>query len=135
MGAFNIIGGIGILTGGQYTVDGENVSELVYGMFPNLQVIDVIYGLACMALGAFQIFTRFQLSSYKSSAPACIMAMYIVSGVLVAVYNLVVIGFVSGEIMAIEELVGQAVGSIVGSVVMVILNKVYFDKRKYLFIN
>ncbi len=131
----NAVGGITALTGAQYTAEnGENVSKLVYAIYPNLKTIDVVYGVLCIALGAYQIFVRFQLSSYKAKAPVFLMAMYIATAVVTAIYSFGVIGVVPNEIVGHSELIGEAVGAIVVGIVMLFLNKIYFDKRKDLFV-
>ncbi len=136
IGILNVVSGILTLTGAQYTADnGENVSKLVYALFPDLKTIDVVYGVFCIALGLFQIFTRFQLSSYKAKGPICIMAMYAINAVMSAIYNFVAIGIVPNDLGSHSEMIGEAVGAIVGGVVMLFLNKIYFDKRKHLFVN
>ncbi len=135
MGIINIFGGISALTGGQYTVDGENVSKAVYDLWPNLKTIDIIYGIGCIALGGFQIFLRFQLSSYKAKAPIYILVMYAATAVVTAVYSFVVVGIVPNDVVAHSELISQGIGGIVGACVAGFLNKIYFDKRKFLFIN
>ncbi len=135
IGILNVIGGITALTGGQYTVEGENVSKAVYLLFPDLKTIDIIYGIACILLGVFQFYLRFQLAKYKAKAPSYILAMYVATAVITAIYSFAVVGIVPDEIVAHSELIGQGVGAIIGAGVMAFLNKIYFDKRKHLFVN
>lgn len=135
IGILNIIGGITALTGGQYVVEGKDVSKAVYLLFPDLKTVDIIYGIACILLGVFQFYIRFQLAGYKTKAPSYITVMYIITAVVAAVYSFAVVGIVPDQIVGHDELIGQGIGSIVGAVVMLIVNKTYFDKRKNLFIN
>lgn len=133
MGILNALGGIMALTGSQYGSALE--AKLVYAFFSDLKTIDIIYGIACIALGAFQIYTRFQLAGYKKNAPNCVIAMYIATAAITAIYSFSVVAIVPDEIVAHSELIGQGIGSIIGAGVVGYLNKIYFDKRKFLFIN
>ena len=133
MGVLNILGGISTLTGAQYGSALE--AKLVYAFFPSLKTVDIIYGIACIALGAFQIYTRFQLSGYKKNAPSCVLGMYAATAAIMAIYSFAVLGIVPTEIVSHSELIGQAIGAIIGAGVVGYLNKIYFDKRKSLFIN
>ena len=136
IGILNVIGGITALTGAQYTAEnGENVSKAVYVLFPDLKTIDIIYGIACVLLGVFQFYIRFQLAKYKAKAPSYILAMYVATAVITAIYSFAVVGIVPDEIVSHSELIGQGVGAIIGAGVMAFLNKIYFDKRKHLFVN
>ena len=129
----NVIGGVNAITGANYTVEGENVSALVYEVYSGLQTVDMIYGVACIALGIYQIYTRFQLAKYKANAPKLLLGMYVANAVIVAFYSFAVIGIVPTDVVSHSELMGQGIGSIIGAGVMLWLNKIYFDKRSHLF--
>ena len=133
MGILNALGGIMALTGSQYGSALE--AKLVSAFFSDLKTIDIIYGIACIALGAFQIYTRFQLAGYKKNAPNCVIAMYIATAAITAIYSFSVVAIVPDEIVAHSELIGRGIGSIIGAGVVGYLNKIYFDKRKHLFVN
>ena len=133
-GILNIIGGIVYLTGGQYGSALE--AKLVYAVFSNLKTMDIVYGIVCIALGVFQIYTRFQLASYKAKAPSYILYMYVINGAATAIYSFVVSGMIDVLLPAESaQLSGQAIGAILGAALFVWLNKIYFDKRKHLFVN
>jgi hypothetical protein len=131
----NVIGGINALTGANYTVSGENVSKLVYALYPSLKTVDIIYGIACILLGIYQVSIRFQLAKYKTNAPKALFGMYVANAIIVAIYSFSVLGIVPTEVVSHSELTGQAIGAIIGAGVMIWLNKIYFDKRKHLFVN
>ena len=130
----NAFNGISIINGGHYTVDGVNVSEAVYAEYSALQMIDVLYGLALIATGGFQIYIRFQLAAFKKNAPILFMYLYIVLAVIMAVYCFAVMGVVPYTVVSHSVLMGQAIGGFVGAGVMFWLNKIYFDKRSHLFV-
>ena len=133
-GILNIIGGIVYLTGIQYGSALE--AKLVYEFFPNLKTMDIIYGIVVIALGVFQIYTRFQLASYKAKSPSYILYMYVINGAATAIYSFVVSDMIDVLLPAESaQLSGQAIGAILGAALFVWLNKIYFDKRKHLFVN
>ncbi len=132
----DVLYGVTVLTGAQYTSeDGKNIADKVYFVFKNLKGYDIVYGIELIALGAFRIFTRFSLASYKENAPKYLTATYIASAAITAFYNFAVMGMLPKEAYSLSEVLIK-VGIIVAiSAVMVILNKIYFGKRKYLFVN
>lgn len=133
-GILNILGGITILNGSQYGSALE--AKLVYAFFPNLKTIDIIFGIVCIALGIFQIYVRFQLASFKAKAPQYITIMYLITGISTAIYSFVVAGMIPDVLSDYgSQLVGQGVGGLIGAGILVWLNKIYFNKRKHLFIN
>lgn len=127
----NAISGIIALTGAQY----DGMAELVYAVFGGLKVVDILMGLACLAVAAFGIYVRFRLAQFRADGPKKLMMLYIVSCLLNILYLIAVVvvlpGEMSGDII-LEEL-PRAIGTIVGSAVMVFVNKVYFDKRAHMF--
>lgn len=133
-GILNILGGIVYLTGIQYGSALE--AKLVYAFFSNLKTMDIIYGIVVIALGVFQIYTRFQLASYKAKAPSYILYMYVINGAATAIYSFVVSGMIDVLLPAESaQLSGQGISAIIVAALFVWLNKIYFDKRKHLFVN
>lgn len=124
----NLINGFRYLTGAIY---GDVNPELVYAFFDGLKPLDMVVGVACIALAIFAIYTRMRLANFKKDAPKCVYALYIAGAAISLIYVLIaqaVIG-VDGGIPA------ETIGSIVGSGVMVICNYTYFQKRQSLFVN
>ncbi len=126
----NLINGFMIVTGSHY----EGYSDLVYEVFDGLQALDVIVGLALIALAAFGVYTRFRLSGFCSNGPQMLLYVYIGA----AVINLI---YIIGAFSILPEMVTESldvstyVASTVISIVMVFANKKYFDIRKELFVN
>ena len=132
----NFLGGIMALTGAQYNSSGHDVSALVYAFFPDLKTIDLIYGVVCIALAVLAVYTRFSLARFKNNAPNLLYAVYASAGITNLVYAIAVSSIVSkgGEEFAnAVDVVSDGVIPLIVSIVMIVLNKVYFDKRKSLF--
>ena len=100
-------------------------------------VVDTIYGITSIVFALFCIFTRFRLAKFKKGAPSNLYALYILESiVLVLVYNIASC-MVAGTFNEIPVMIltPDFISSVVGTFVVVALNKTYFDKRKHLFVN
>ena len=128
----NFVNGIGYLTGEIYNMqtDGEVTSSFIYSYFKSLQVLDIIYGLILLALAAFGIFIRQQLAHYKKDAPRQLLIMYgIICGIQI-VYVIVQM-MILNNTAALPTMIGTVIGNVVG----IALNYIYFKKRAHLFRN
>ena len=128
----NILGALPMLTGSQY---GEpEVVELVYATFEGLRGLDMFCGIFALALGAFGIYTRFQLAGYKAKAPMLLSIVY--AGAVV--FNLV---YIFGCTAVLPEYVLSEINftsfysNTITSAVMIFVNHTYFKKRAHLFTN
>ena len=124
----NFINGFSMLTGAQY---GEDM-EMVYAAIKGLRVFDIFCGLLLIGLACFGIFTRFQLAGYKYRGPLMLTILY--AGI--AVYDLIyVVGLNIIMPKAVLEQLNFAstYGALIGSVVFVYVNHIYFKKRSHLF--
>lgn len=125
----NFVAGIMALSGAMYEMEGIT-ADMVYEYFPGLETWTMIYGFALMGVAVFRIVTRFMLAKFKKSGPACLYTLYIINVLLGTAMLLF------GSQILHENLVGTSdIASMVSSVVMLIINIVYFKKRKSLFIN
>ena len=125
----NVISGIRILTGSIYGVD----VDAVYRTYGGLKTIDVLYGLLLCALAVYQIYLRFQLAGFKKEAPGKLSMMYIITILLGLAYMLVVSAVTRISISALLD--SSTVGSYIGSIVFLFINKAYYGKRSHLFVN
>lgn len=128
----NLVNGIKSITGAQY----GDEKELVYAFFESLKAIDVIMGILCIGLAAFTVYVRFRLAAYKADGPKLLIIMYIAVLAIDILYLIAVAFAISKSGVGIGDLLsGSVIGTLIGSVVMLIVNKIYFDKRKALFVN
>lgn len=122
----NVWNGIQLVTGLVYAGD----AELVYAYLPTLRVYDIAYGVLLLACAAFAVFTRFQLARFRKIGPACLYTLYIVQE-LVGIAYAAVTSFLIGQ----STVEGDALVSTATVAVMVLINVVYFRKRRHLFVN
>ena len=128
----NFVTAIQMLTGSQY---GDS-KDLVYAFFGSLKTIDVLMGIVLLGLVAFTIFVRFQLAGFKANGPKMLYILYVAVLAFNILYLILVASAISKSGMGIGDLLsGSVIGTLIGSAVMLIVNKIYFDKRKALFVN
>ena len=130
--AINIFTAVTYLTGSVYLGEDMTMSdvEVLYMFYPTAKMIDVIYGVLLIALAAYAIFTRFQLSGFKRRGPFLFILMYVLNLVIGLLYGIsIMFTFETGLLGFISF-----VPSIITSVVMIFVNVVYFRKREELFV-
>lgn len=85
-------------------------------------------------LGVLALITRFMLSGYKKRGPAMYIGYLIASIVMFLVYicafYIIVISVESTVSISSDSYI-----SLVTSIVLLVLNVIYFKKRKHLFVN
>ncbi|MGN1306156.1 MAG: zinc ribbon domain-containing protein [Faecousia sp.] len=128
----NAINAIRFFTG---LVNGSSAdAQWLYAIFPSWKTVDIIVGLLLLVLAAFSIFTRFRLSGYYKNGPLCLYLTYGLSALSNIVYLLGVALVISGTGISLTDLdIVPTVTSIVVSIVMIVINVLYFNKRKQLF--
>lgn len=127
-------------TGLQYTYDGENISELVYETFNGLKAVDICYGVLVLALAGFGIYTAYSMLTFKRGAPRLLTTLYITSGVISVVYSLTVMAIISNTRGVNASTINSGilktlVGTLVVSLVFLIINTIYYRNRAHLFVN
>lgn len=114
--------------------------ELIYELFGTpLRVLDIFMLFASGALAVFTIITKFKLESFKKEAPTYLYIMYIANVVINIIYLICIIAiaestFISGMVDYVGT-IAEAVFSFVCWGVFLVLNYIYFNKRKVLFKN
>ena len=128
----NAINGILHLTGSVWEM--QNVSaDMVYAVFGGMQAVDIIYGIGAIALAAFDIVTRMHLAKFRKTGPKFLSVCYGVAVGLALLY-IILTSAVTG--ISIGDLVGATeILQLVVSIVMLVVNVVYFNKRASLFVN
>ena len=128
----NAISGILHLTGSVWEM--QDVSaDMVYAVFGGMQAVDIIYGIGAIALAAFNIVTRMHLAKFRKTGPKFLSVCYGVAVGLALLY-IILTSAVTG--ISIGDLVGATeILQLVVSIVMLVVNVVYFNKRASLFVN
>ena len=124
----NIVNGIRQLTGNIYLSEGLKPA-IVYGEFPALKDLDVLFGLFTCALGVFQIITRFALAHYKTYAPTMLHLSY-VFGMIINMLSSIALFPITGGSSFLTLIV-----SIIINIIFLSINIKYFNNRKYVFVN
>lgn len=128
----NLIMGIQCLTGSQY---GSSVdARLVYQVFPSLKTADVLYGIILIATAVLAAYTAYSLLKLKKGAPSLLTVLYVVNAVASILYIIMVIS-ANGDYTDVSELISTAVVGVITSIVMIIINRVYYGKRMQFFVN
>lgn len=123
-GILNIISGLSLFS-----------SVLVgsaYSLFPGQSAVDIIYGIACILLGIYTIVTRFQLARFRKNAPMMLHGVYILNILFSLIYL-----FATSAVTLIPLSMlfnAQMVGQFVGAAVMIVINVIYFGKRRDMFV-
>lgn len=128
----NALTGISYLTGSVYATLGHGYVDAaaVYDFYgETLQMLDLVFGVALIALAAFGIYTRFQLAGFKRNAPLFLYTLYAASTLLPLIYNIAVF-----LLFGIDVDFASEIGSLVGVAINIWLNFIYFRKRAHMFI-
>lgn len=121
----NVWNGLQMATGLVYGDD----AALVYGYLPSLQIADILYGVFLLLCAAFGIYTRFMLAQYRKIGPTCLYVLYAAVTVMPLVYTAFVGAMLGANMLDADTLSSAAVGA-----VMLVVNILYFRKRKDLFV-
>ena len=124
-----VISGITTITGTQYAQQGLDV-YYIYHIYPNLKTCDAFYGLGTILLGVFQLITRNRLNRFRKNGPTMLKSWYILSILIQCLYLL---SFSS--ITGIDTFNQSTITNLLGSLIMLLINGVYYSHRKDMFIN
>ena len=132
-GVLNIIAGFLSLTGGKYGI----FAEAYYRYFDGLQIVDIIVGLASIALGVFAIYVRFRLAKFCADGPKMLFMLYIGAAAINVLSALLTVIIVNASTYGANVSIDytSVITTIAVSVVMVAVNNVYFKKRAFMFVN
>ena len=137
-----IISGVGYLTGFVYTAVTDSTgstlitAEELYREFPGLKGWDIAYGIAIIGVGVYEIFVRNQLHAFRKNALKLLLLLY--AGTL-AVNIIYVIGAASALGYSVGDFLRDVDASskaqIFRPVLFALINGVYYNKRRTLFVN
>ncbi len=110
----------------------EYRQTMILGMFPGLETICVIVGVALIFLSVYVIVVRFMLARFKNGAPKMLLLNYVFNFAV----SLLFIILVSKETgLPVSDFIKNILSSILGSILGMIVNGVYYSKRSYMFTN
>lgn len=125
----NILGGVRSFAGMSY--GSAEMSSMVYAAFPGMKALDIIMGVLEIGLGAFCFIVRSALAHFKAKGPKLLLVMYIVNIVILVFYS-VATSTITGLLSVTDTL---NVITLAPTVIMVIVNYIYFNNRSHLFVN
>ena len=129
---WNVIIGIFYVSGLIYEISDAS-ADLVYLVFPNLQAVDIIYGIAAFAMAAYAIVVRFMLAKFKKRSPLMLYLLYVVVLVVEILYYVFAIS-ITGMSLA-DAIDTQSIAWFVWQIVFLVGSIVYFSKLKDKFVN
>ena len=127
-GIISISNGLNTLSGMVYTTS-QYDSKTVYAAFPGLRIADVFYGAATIALGIYEFVVRSRLNRFCENGPSSLRALYILSIVVDFLYTVW-----ASATTHISFFTTSLFGSIGLTILLLILNSIYYSKRSELFV-
>ena len=129
----NLICGIITMTGAHY----GTYKNMVYTYVKSLKTIDLIFGIVFILIAAYAIITRFQLSGLKKSGPPMLYSLYIIGMIVNIAYVVAVAAAVSKFSIKFTQVtsISSLASSLTVSAVFLVINIIYFGKRKDIFVN
>ena len=125
------------------SIETINITKEFYEKYPNVKTLDTVYGILLIAVAGLLIYTAYSLLKFKKIGPTLLLISYASTSVLSILY-------IAAQRMMIDETYTLIVGDVivegdasgfmssiiiqaVVGIIAVIINKVYYDKRKDLF--
>ena len=122
--------GLGLLFGFWYeAVSGIN-AQWFYLFFPAMHIVDILFGLLYLAMAVGAVYTRQQMAHFKKNGPDRYYLFQIAGMVLSFLYAVL-----QGIICSTGSGISSSIGSLVGSGVVLVLCRIYFEKRRSMFCN
>ena len=121
------------------TVKGAEARDIILGMAPGLKTAEIFNGITYLILGLITITVWILLLKKKKIAPVSFYIFYGLSIVLSIVSLIMSLGVKPGNNIILSGSAdslkfGAIVSAVIGAV-MLVLNIVYFNKRKDVFVN
>lgn len=113
-----------------YVSDGLDPKQ-IYLNFPELKIVDVVYGVTIICFSLFQLYVRKQLELKTEKAPRLIVFLHLISVIPGVIYNYIVGNIVND----LGSVVPTIIASILVGMLYSYITYVYYSKRKFAFGN
>lgn len=120
--------GILLLTGRIYETVSDVSAKLLYAFYPGMHTVNILFGLIYIALAAAAIYVRQQLAHFKTKAPDLYYIYLIAQMAATFLYGVL-------QNLIIASGLGSAVPNLIVMIIMLVLCRIYFEKRRALFCN
>lgn len=111
-------------------------AQAVYSLIPGLKTADVIYALVLLGIAALCIYARFRLAQFKKNGPLVFLLIFMTAVIAAVIYLIVCSSLLSRFGVSFGDLLDfQTVVTFLFCILMFVLNRSYFRKRKALFCN
>ncbi len=127
----NAVNAVQIFTGSIY--GSELKAKLMYAVYGGLKTVDLLVGVASIAMAILAVYTRFRLSGFHKNGPKMVSVMYGANAVIQLLYVAGISTIMPSAIT--DDIVTNVVLTVATSFLMVVLNHTYFKKREHLFVN
>lgn len=107
-------------------------ASVVYMVYPSIKSLDFVFGVLYILLAVWAVVTRFKLAGYSRSGPTMLTAYYVL-GLILSLAYLLMCSLVTNEAGMFGELLVDSSPDFVGSIIMIIVNHQYYQKRRKLF--
>ena len=97
-------------------------------------MLDIVFALLGIGAALFAFYVRNRLFNYRKDGPNLLTVLYAVTAVVNIAYALSLRTVAQGE--EVDYIINTTVtGEIIGSLVMILVNRKYYGRRKELFVN
>ena len=109
------------------------ISEITTIMSPE-NTLDLVFGLLGIGVALFAFYVRNRLYHFRKDGPNLLTLMYVVFAVINVTYTLSLRSVVQGE--SVDYFINTTVaGQVIAAVLMILVNRKYYNRRKELFVN
>lgn len=128
---------------GMYIISGYRFfgyTDSIYSLIPGQSTVDFIYGIACIFIGFYTIVTRFQLAQFCRNAPKMLYGIYFLDFMfslfyLIASAAITLIPFAQlSDTPMIGQIAMEMIYHLVAVAMMIVINAIYFGKRREMFV-
>ena len=127
----NFWNGIQAITGLQY----KGNAETVYRELPGMKLPDMVFGIMCIVIAVMLVITAVSLLKFKANGPKLLTLTYAVSVIACLIYVIWAAVILSRYGADVSSALSSTFMSLAISVVMIFVNRNYYQKRAHLFVN
>lgn len=112
----------------------KDASDFLYAIYPGLKTADIVYGIMLIVTAGLAFASWYFLFKKKAIGPKVLFCYFAVSGICGAVHGIWQY-LAAKDALVVSTTIGSGITTLVFSVVMIVLNVIYFNKRKDIFVN